>query len=88
MDYFRVSKFNGYSGPMFGVEYTQNEGESWITTSVHSTQELAEREMRSYVALHRDKCALWEDSLAQKIHRAKQEVSVNVGAEIEPQERS
>lgn len=88
MDYFRISEFNGYSGPMFGVEYTQNEGESWITTSVHSTPELAEREMRSYVALHRGECALWEGSLAQKIHKAKQEVSANVGAEIEPPERS
>lgn len=60
MDYFRVRELNGLTGQMFGVEYTQNNGESWITTSVHATQELAEREMRSYVALHRDECAIWE----------------------------
>ena len=29
--------------------------------SVHSTPEAADREMRSYVALHRDNCAIWED---------------------------
>ena len=61
MDYFRVSKFNGLTGPMYGVEYTQNGGRSWITMSVHSTPEAADREMRSYVALHRDNCAIWED---------------------------
>lgn len=60
MDYFRISKFNGLTGPMYGVEYTQNGGKSWITTSVHTTQELAEREMHGYVVLHRDECALWE----------------------------
>lgn len=66
MDYFRVSQFNGYSGPMFGVEYTQNNGESWITISVHSTLHLADREMFSYVALHRNECALWEGSTSMQ----------------------
>lgn len=61
MDYFRVSKFNGLTGPIYGVEYTQNGGRSWITMSVHSTPAAADREMRSYVALHRDNCAVWED---------------------------
>lgn len=63
MDYFRVSEFNGYTGPMYGVEFTQNDGGSWTTMSVHSTPEIAEREMRSYVALHRDECAFWEEAL-------------------------
>lgn len=71
MDYFRVSKFNGYTGPMFGVEFTRNGGESWTTMSVHTTPEIADREMRSYVALHRDECVLWEGSLEQKIFEAK-----------------
>lgn len=71
MDYFRVSKFNGLTGPMFGVEHTRNDGESWTTTSVHNTQEAADREMRSYVALHADECRLWEGSLAQKISEAR-----------------
>ena len=66
MDYFRVSQFNGYSGPMFGVEFTRNYGKSWTTMSVHSTHHLAEREMRSYVALHRDECALWECSTSMQ----------------------
>ena len=71
MDYFRVSQFNGLTGPIYGVEYTQNDGRSWITTSVHNTQEAADREMRSYVALHADECRLWEGSLAQKIADAR-----------------
>lgn len=77
MDYFRVSKFNGLTGPMYGVEYTQNDGQSWITTSVHTTPEIADREMRGYVALRRESCALWEGSLAQKIFAAKQETAHN-----------
>lgn len=70
MDYFRVRELNGLTGPMYGVEYTQNDGESWITTSVHNTPEAADREMRGYVALHRDECRLWEGALAQKISEA------------------
>ena len=62
MHYFRVSQFNGYSGPMFGVEFTQNYGNSWTTMSVHSTFHLAEREMLSYVAMHRSECDLWKSS--------------------------
>lgn len=69
MDYFRTSKFNGLTGPIYGVEYTQNDGQSWITTSTHNTPEAAEREMRSYVAT-RSNCALWEGSLTQKISDA------------------
>lgn len=59
MDYFRVSKFKGLTGPMYGIEYTQNNGKSWITTSVHTKFEIADRKMRSYVALHRNECAIW-----------------------------
>lgn len=62
MCYFRVSKFNGYTGPMFGVEFTSNDGESWTTMSVHNTFEDADREMRGYVSLHLDECAYWEES--------------------------
>ena len=62
MDYFRVSQINGYSGLMFGVEFTENYGKSWTTMSVHSTQHLADREKRSNVALHRNESALWEVS--------------------------
>ena len=71
MDYFRVSRFNGLSGPIYGVEYTQNDGRSWITTSTHTTFVNADREMRSYVATHAG-CALWDGSLAQKISAAQE----------------
>lgn len=71
MDHFRISRFNGLSGPMYGVEYTQNDGQSWITTSTHTTLEAADREMRSYVATHAG-CALWDGSLAQKISAAQE----------------
>lgn len=69
MDYFRVSEFNGLGGPMYGVEYTQNDGQSWITTSTHTTFVNADREMRSYVATHAG-CDFWDGSLAQKISDA------------------
>jgi hypothetical protein len=73
MDYFRVSQLNGLTGPMYGVEFTQNDGESWTTMSVHNTPEAADREMRSYIALRGDTCALWEGSLTQKISDAEKE---------------
>lgn len=77
MDYFRISRFNGLSGPMYGVEYTQNDGASWITTSTHTTLEAADREMRSYVATHAG-CALWDGSLAQKISAAQERGGLEV----------
>lgn len=75
MDYFRVSQFNGLTGPIYGVEYTQNDGQSWITTSTHTTPEAAEREMRSYVATRQNECRLWEGSLAQKISDARSQAT-------------
>lgn len=57
MKYFRVSQFNGLSGAVFGVEYTQNNGESWVTVSVHNTHETANEEMGAYVATH-EGCSL------------------------------
>ncbi len=79
MDHFRVSEFNGLTGPMYGVEYTQNDGASWITTSVHNTPAAADREMRGYVAAHPE-CSLWEGSIAQKIFDARPKVEYQESA--------
>lgn len=75
MKYFRTRELNGLSGPMWGVEYTKTDGERWITIAVHNTPEVAEREMRNYVALHPEECAIWEGSVAQKIFDAKSKTS-------------
>ena len=75
MKYFRTRELNGLNGPMWGVEYTKTDGERWITTSVHNKLEVAEREMCSYIASHRDECAFWEGSAAQKIFDAKSKTS-------------
>ena len=63
---FRVKKIDGsgfftdnYTGDLFTVEYTENEGESWSTLSTHLSFEGADKMMRDHVALHPE-CTLWE----------------------------
>ena len=83
MDYFRITKIDGsgffpdeFTGDLFNVEYTQNEGESWLRMSTHFSFEGADKYMRSHVALHPEECALWED-------RQQQIIDVT-GAELKP----
>lgn len=68
MDYFKISKIDGrgffldnYTGDLFAVEFTQNNGKSWTTFSTHLSPEGADRKMRGYVALHPEECAIWEE---------------------------
>lgn len=72
MKYFRATKIDGsgffsdkYTGDLFNVEYTQNEGESWLRMSTHLSFEGADQKMRSHVALHPEECALWENRQQQ-----------------------
>lgn len=67
MDYFKVSKIDGngffadnYTGDLFTVEFTQDNGKSWTTMSMHLSFEGADKKMREYVAEHPGECALWE----------------------------
>lgn len=65
MCYLRVKKIDdsnilrGYTGDLYAVECTENNGKSWRALSTHLSFEGAERKMHSHVAQHPE-CALWE----------------------------